>query len=89
MASKSPGAHDSQVDEATLAKINSDYMKNTQPSYIVEPEQPKIAEKIIFIRNQVNKSVFPVQVMKTTAKNRVILDGLPDEINNYAFNYTD
>ena len=35
-----------------------------------------------------NNSIFPVQVMKGH-KNKVVLDGLPQEINNYAFNYTD
>ena len=54
----------------------------------MEPQQPKISEKIIFIRNQMNNSIFPVQVMKGH-KNKVVLDGLPQEINNYAFNYTD
>jgi len=87
--SGNPGAaHDSQVDEATLAQVNASYAKNTNPSYIVEPEQPKRAEKIFFIRNQLNDNVFPVTILKGQ-KNRVILDGLPQEINAYAFNYTD
>ena len=80
--------HDSGVDESTFDQVKNDYKKNTMPSYIVEGEQPKLDEKIVFIRNQTNNSVMPVQMLRGH-KNRVVIDGLPADINNYAFNYTD
>ena len=76
------------VDDETFVKVNQEYKKNTTPSYIVEPQQPKLEEKIVFIRNQVNGSIFPVEFIKG-AKNKVVMNGLPQEINNYSFNYTD